>query len=107
MSNLGVFSLIIISYIVLFFYLRKHGKSFADFLLRRRRGIIEVSHHHHYNQAESGLDGAPQPSFQQKGPYSPNTFNQSQGLRMPEPVHYPSNQRPQDPNPPAYSSSGV
>ncbi|CAE6340905.1 unnamed protein product [Rhizoctonia solani] len=100
----GVFGLIIIFYIFMFFYLRKHGKSFIDFLLlRRRRGLIEVSHHHHYNQAESGLNGSVQSSFQQPGSDNPYTFDQSQGPRMPEPVHSSSNWPSQtSPNPPTY-----
>ncbi|KAF8753517.1 hypothetical protein RHS01_06922 [Rhizoctonia solani] len=102
---IGIFGLIIIFYVFMFIYLRRHGRSFVDFLFLRRGRVIEISHHHYYNQAEGGLDRSAQPPFQQAGSYNPYAFDKNQELRMPEPAHTSSNANwsPQTgPSPPSY-----
>ncbi|KAF8599606.1 hypothetical protein BDV93DRAFT_511581 [Ceratobasidium sp. AG-I] len=80
----GIFCVIVIFYISMFFYLRKHGRNWAS-LLRRRRGFGPSMYG---PQGPNMFDNVP-PSAQQQGAYNPyaEPAPNPQGPRMPDPVH--------------------
>ncbi|KAG8730212.1 hypothetical protein FRC11_007258, partial [Ceratobasidium sp. 423] len=71
---IGAMSLIALTYLVVYLYLRKHGRTFDDILLQRRGGITGVSHHRQPNHPGHRPNDASYPLYQLPGPYNPNAL---------------------------------
>ncbi|KAH7341461.1 hypothetical protein B0J17DRAFT_646629 [Rhizoctonia solani] len=92
----GGMTLIALTYLIVFVYLRRHGKTFDD-LLRRRRDIVDNPLYRDYNRSNNRASDPTHPSFQQPDSSSYDTYAAEENRipRIPEPAHMKNNQRPQ------------
>ncbi|KAG9074832.1 hypothetical protein FS749_013551 [Ceratobasidium sp. UAMH 11750] len=100
---IGGISILIISWIMVFYYLQKHGRTLATLIQQQQ--LNAVTHHHSHVGLE--MYGPLNPATQQPGSY--NHYNgqtcNSQRPRKPEPVHSAGSHAGQNNyNPPSYSS---
>ncbi|CAE6503698.1 unnamed protein product, partial [Rhizoctonia solani] len=93
-AMIGGMSLIALTYLIVFLYLRKHGRTFDDILLQRRRGVTRGSHHRQHDHPGHRSNDPAYPLYQRSGSYNPNAPTGNQIPRTPEPTNVESNWRP-------------
>ncbi|QRW04320.1 hypothetical protein RhiLY_03319 [Ceratobasidium sp. AG-Ba] len=99
---IGIFCLVVIFWISVFFYLRKHGRNFAS-LFRRGRHTVAINHH----EASGPNTQWPSNDMNQEpgtyNPYANQNLPQQQAPSAPEMAHIADGQSKGGHQPPPYA----